>query len=256
MALGLQRAGGNRAVAALLQRVEVPGTQLDTSRRGDWEAIENHLLARGMTVAQLTELVAHLEEVREQSSEFERIVLRFARYRRAEMSDIGTVYHHADTSGGVWTMATVLVNGEQKLVTAPARAGGERVRHGQSNAITESETHSETATLNALSEFVGTAKLPLWRDVNVIFSGSMGPCDGCRQRLQGFIDMVDRMAWNVGAKFRLVLDVNYSTKTNKPDIRHTYGYGDDTELADLPGTDEQYVYWTRRFVCDCGDPRP
>jgi hypothetical protein len=51
----------------------------------------------------------------------------------------------------------------------------------------------------------------------------------------------------------LILDVNYSTRTNQSRQRRTtYGYGDDEEVTDLPGTDDAYDLWTRRFVKECG----
>jgi hypothetical protein len=242
-------------MAALLQRVEVPGTRLDTSRPDDWSAIEEHLLGRGMTVSQLNELIAGLQALHARS-QFEQIALSFARYRHAEMSDINAVYHQAATSRGVWTMASLLVDGERLLLTAPARAGAEgadRVLHERPTEMTESEHDSEVATLATLTEFLGSADLSRWRNVNVIFSGSMGPCDGCKQRLQLFIEQVDRMARNAHARFHLILDVSYSTATNQSRQRlTTYGYQDDTEVMDLPGTNDQYSYWTRRFVRDCG----
>lgn len=257
MVLGLQRTAGNRAVATLLQRVGVPGTQLDSSRAGDWGAIENHMLGRSMTIPQLGELIARLETVRE-LSQFERILLSFARYRNAEMRDIDNVYKNAAHTGGVWTMATILVDGEQRLVTIPERAGvrrgEERMYHDHPTELTESENDSEVATLATLTEFFERSDFSTWKNVNLIFSGSMGPCDGCKERLQGFVEDVARMARNARASFRLILDVNYSTETNPSRQRRTtYGYGDDTELIDLPSTPEEYSYWTKRFVRDCGE---
>jgi hypothetical protein len=71
--------------------------------------------------------------------------------------------------------------------------------------------------------------------------------------LHEFSEHVDAVARNMRARFRLILDVNYSTRTNQSRQRRTtYGYGDDEEVTDLPATGEAYNLWTRRFVKDCG----
>jgi hypothetical protein len=188
--LALQRTASNRAVVSLLsgrartlQRFPVVGTNWDTSRSVDHDAIEDHIMGRNMSLAQLGNLVDGLASLLLRS-EFEDKLLSFARYMRAGMRDINDVYGQASSTGGVWTKATVLVNGAEVLVTPPARAGGAQEHDASQSAERQaSERDSEVATLASLGEYVGRANMGAWSNVNVIMSGSMAPCDGCKERL-------------------------------------------------------------------------
>jgi hypothetical protein len=67
-------------------------------------------MGRNMSLAQLGNLVDGLASLLLRS-EFGDKLLSFARYMRAGMRDINDVYGQASSTRGVWTKATVLVNG-------------------------------------------------------------------------------------------------------------------------------------------------
>jgi hypothetical protein len=254
----MARSPPSRATSPTLHRVKVPGTEWDTSRPDDGVAVKALILDHRMYDSDLVALVAALEALPVRT-EFENDVLMLARYSHAGARDINDVYDKARDEKGVWTKATVLVNGTEVRETPPERAGigegieGTREYHEKPTEMTESENDSEVKTLAHLTEFIFDQNPSGWTNVNVIFSGSMGPCNGCKQRLTEFMEQVDAYARELNGRFRLVLDVNYTTQTNTSTMRKTtYGYDDDAPVTRLPDTDDEYEYWTRGFVKDCG----
>jgi hypothetical protein len=140
--------------------------------------------------------------------------------------------------GGVWTSATIFYEKQVVHTTMPAQAGGHGTNDEYGVGSVEDEesqvsvSDSEVSTIAMVNDYLQQL---LWnyptgahtgRRIDILITGNMGPCDGCKGRLQRFINEC-RTRW-VGVNFEL--EVNYTTPPNdvtRKRLDTTYGHHGD-----------------------------
>ncbi|MDI3289432.1 hypothetical protein [Polyangium sp. 15x6] len=144
--------------------------------------------------------------------------------------------------GGVWTSVLVFVEKVFVFQTDPVRAGehDETDTYGIAAGVEDAEMaasvrDSEVATLNMVlrDQRLRWDQLRPGYRIDFIVVSNMGPCDGCKTRLQNFLDQLRRHPYCWQLNFSLESD--YMTPPNDVDrqrLRTTYGYhGDNSRTS-------------------------
>jgi hypothetical protein len=148
--------------------------------------------------------------------------------------------------GGIWTQAALFVNGQRLYQTNPVESG-----HGEGYLAQEpratggwerqeqllSQTDSEVGTLSAIGNWLGTHVAQVRHQVGPIqgvaiyLTGNLGPCEGCKSRIEQLRRDIIEMLGPDGAHARVLVEANYTTPTNRvtrgEDVETQYGYPND-----------------------------
>jgi hypothetical protein len=216
--------------SAPVQRVPIGPNDLETTNPLNRQAILNYIRSCGPQ--QLADILQRMR-VENHPSNTEYIQILHKELER-DQSLIGmdqiVRQHH-----GVWTSAKIFHEKALVYSTDPAKAGDVDTTddYGVGMDMHESHEHgasvldSEVSTIAQIEQHLqtllqGYPQAHIGSRVDILVTGNMGPCDGCKDRLQRFVATC-RQSWR-GVNFDL--EVNYTTRPN--DVRRqglgtTYG---------------------------------
>jgi hypothetical protein len=239
------------------------GTNLDTNNPQDAEQIRIALRTGLMTREEL-EGFQHALSILPQLNDFEQELTDLIKVVDAALADVETVYEQANQNGSIWSMGRIFAYDQyinQHMIfssqpEAPSAGYADYVYAQRAVETSEEERNNsigdcEVATLERLYTFIWSQNLLAQRPtlLHIILSGSMGPCKGCRGRIQHFINDLDQKVKELGIRVALKLDVNYTTPTNWEN-REQYGYIQDQTI--VVGRPVEYRYWSRSFTQSLG----
>jgi hypothetical protein len=227
--------------SAPVQRVPIGPNDLETTNPLNRQAILNYLRTCGPQ--QLGHILQRMRvENHTNNAEYIQIIHKELERDHSLIGMDQIVRNHH----GVWTSAKIFY--EKTLVhsTNPAQAGqhnttdhygvgmddshesGASVQDSEVDTIAQVEQHLQTLLQGYPNAHIG-------RRVEILVTGNMGPCDGCKDRLERFVATC-RQRW-IGVNFEL--EVNYTTQPN--DVRRqgldtTYGDHNDGSRTSPSGT--------------------
>jgi hypothetical protein len=218
------------ADAAPVQRVPIGPGHLETTDRNNRPAVLDYL--RRADTNELSDILQRmLMENHANNNEY----VQIAHKELMRSHSLAHINETARQNHGVWTRGTVFYEKAACFWTAPARAGD----HGDTDpyGVGEDNSHeaaasvkdSEVSTIAQLERYLAnklhdhdTGKHHGQR-VEILITGNLGPCDGCKDRLERFIAEC-RRRW-LGVNF--ALEVNYTTQPNdvqRQGLDTTYGH--------------------------------
>ena len=226
---------------APIQRVRIGPDDIETTDPRNRARVLDHLRTAGPF--QLDDILQRMEiENHPNNNEYIQILHK----ELARGSNLGDIDQITRESGGVWTSASIFYEKKFLVSTPPARAGAHDETDGYGVGMTEDDESqvsvqdSEVATIAAVQQQLEQL---LWdyatgahqgRRVDILITGNMGPCDGCKGRLQRFVQTC-RARW-FGVNFEL--EVNYTTRPNdvvRKQLDTTYGHHGDGQRVSSGG---------------------
>lgn len=160
------------------------------------------------------------------------------------------IYELAGQHKGVWTKAAIFMDGEYICETDEYQAGQETGHYSDleinknewlESELINSEKDSEVSTLQDAYELISNNIGKANKNIKVILTGNMGPCEGCKSRIQAFLSDLVKIS---GKKIKISAEVDYFTKTHKLtrlEVDTRYGYPDDVEQTNSSG----YKYYQK-----------
>lgn len=217
---------------APVQRVPIGPNDLETTNLQNRQAVLDYLRSCGPQ--QLANILQRMQvENHPNNTEYIQILHKELERDQSLIDMDQTVRQHH----GVWTSAKIFY--EKALVhsTNPAQAGQHNttddygVGMDQSHESGASVLDSEVDTIAQIEQHLptllqGYPHAHIGRRVDILVTGNMGPCNGCKGRLQRFVATC-RQRW-LGVNFEL--EVNYTTQPNnvlRQGLNTTYGYHND-----------------------------
>ena len=191
----------------------------------------SRVLAYLRTIApqELMLILQHMQQENHRSNrEYIQIITKMLA-RDGALNQIDDITHQR---GGVWTSATVFYEKQPVHSTQPAQAGGHDAPDHYGFGVHEdhessmSISDSEVSTIAQLEQYLPrllSNGVHTGRRVDLLITGNMGPCDGCKTRFTRFLATC-RATWQF---VNFELEVNYTTPPN--DVRRG---GQDTTYGD------------------------
>jgi hypothetical protein len=146
----------------------------------------------------------------------------------------------------VWTSATVFYEKRAVHSTQPAPAGehttndvygvGMEEDYESQVSVSDSEVSTITMAESYLQQLLWdySTGVHMGRRIDILITGNMGPCNGCKARLNNFLEIC-RSRW-LGVNFEL--EVNYTTQPNdvvRKQQDTTYGHHGDGNRTSSSG---------------------
>lgn len=221
-----------RKPAASIQRIPIGPDDLETTNPAN----------RGSVLAYLREIGPHqmrhiLDGMLHENNRANDEYVQICRVELARDEALVAINEIAYANGGVWTSALVFVERVFVLQTDPVRSGDhdERDVYGIGMGFEDAEMgasvrDSEVATLNMVlrDPRLRWDLLQPGCRVDFVVVSSMGPCDGCKTRLQNFLLSLRRQFFYRQLNFSL--EANYTTPPNDVERQRmptTYGHHGD-----------------------------
>ncbi|HJT56320.1 MAG TPA: hypothetical protein VJ761_07495 [Ktedonobacteraceae bacterium] len=259
--------------------VQVPGTRYDTQNLGDQQVITNLIVQEQLPDARLQPFVTDLANAYQHWTDYERGLFTAVFLSWVRRSDAGQVYTLASGRGqgqqGVWCMGRVIVNNQPYgIATDPVRAqysNQEAARQSPYAAPEEADAaevevsfnDAEVLVLTALSNILTEQDWQTMQHLRVMLTGSQGPCNVCKLRIQQLISELNRIAYTQRPDLRatrprpqqlpLIFEVNYTTRyqpnANQGGLPTTYGYQNAATILVAPTEQPpvRYEFWRRTF---------
>ncbi|HEY6173370.1 MAG TPA: hypothetical protein VIX73_02960, partial [Kofleriaceae bacterium] len=221
------------AQGAPVQRVPIGPQDIETTDPQNRARVLTYL--RSIGPYELRDVLQRMQQQNDQrNSEYIQIIHKELARDNA-LNNINDITHQ---QGGVWTSATIFYEKRPVHSTAPALAGAhdETDHFGvamsgdyeSSKSVMDSEVSTLAAVGTVLQQLLHNYQtgVHIGKRIDILITGNMGPCDGCKARINRFINACNT-TWR-GVNFEI--EVNYTTPPN--DVRRgrgntTYGDHDD-----------------------------
>ncbi|HXU93948.1 MAG TPA: DUF4157 domain-containing protein [Gallionella sp.] len=218
-----------------IQRIKIGPNNLETTDRNNRLEVISYL--RRINLGEMQDILGEMQqENNPANTEYVQICIKELSRDQA-LKEISNKCQE----GGIWTSATIFSEKQFWYRTEPQRSGSiavEQDKYGKVNDYCSndeknlSNLDSEVGTLDALEKslapYINQGYFSPGHRLDILITGNIGPCDGCKERLHNFWQKIksalDRLQVNV------TMEVNYQTEpclTTRQGHETMYGYGRD-----------------------------